>query len=121
MGQTGCRALRTPWIGVLALNIGALAHFLMPAKLELQRPALSTINRATFAVGFDASGITSITNPRDPLRAQFLAQGAHLGDPIVRYKSGDHDWTEISTQDRKLDADPENGTLIYTDGDSTLP
>ena len=121
MRQIGSRALRTPWIGVLLLNIGALAPFLLSSKRDLQHSPLSTINRASFAVAFDARGITSISNPHDPLGAQFLAQGAHLGEPIVRYKTGDRDWAELSTQGRKLDADPENGSLVYTDSDSSSP
>src|SRR5215469_5811946 len=109
MRQSGSRPLRTPLdqrsgklrtIGVLVLNIGALAPFLLSSKRELQQPPVTTINRASFAVAFDGRGITSISNPRDPLGAQFLAQGAHLGDTVVKYKSGDHDWADISSQDR---------------------
>jgi hypothetical protein len=103
------------------LNVAALAAFLAPFHGKLQGLSANTINRASFNLAFDAWGITAVSNPHDPFGAQFLAQGAHLGDPAVKYKTGDRDWADISTKDRKLESDPENGFLVYTDRDSGSP
>src|SRR5262245_23511732 len=117
--RTRCFAGR--WSKISAFSIGVLTPFLLLSRAELQGPPLNTITRASFTLAYDGRGITGISNPGDPYGAQFLAPGAHLGDPVVKYKTGDSEWADISTKERKLEADPENGSLVYSDIASASP
>jgi hypothetical protein len=106
---------------VLIPVIGALA-FLRPSYRAIAQLALpNKISVASFTISYDARGVTGISSPADPFAAQFLAQGAHLGDPFVRYKTADNDWSDLSTKQRALDQDAENGSLIYRDLDPGSP
>jgi len=84
------------------------------------RPASGKISSGQFALSYDGRGIT-VSNPLDPDGAEFLSQGGHLGEPIVKYRVENRDWQDLSTRERKLEADPEHKSLVYTDSDRDSP
>jgi hypothetical protein len=84
------------------------------------RPGSGKINRGQFALSYDARG-TTVSNPQDPYVAEFLTQGAHLGEPVVRYKVEGRDWLDLPTRERKLEADSEHGSLAYNSVVASLP
>lgn len=105
-----------------ALIIAALLVFPLFSGSHAQNsPAVGQINNANFTLAYDSRGITSVSNPQDRYRAEFLGQGGHLGNPVVKYKVADGDWLDVFTGARKLEADPEKGSLIYTDFDPSKP
>lgn len=73
------------------------------------------ITTASFALSYDGKGIIGLSNPQDPYRAEFLAPGGRLGEAVLRYKTGDDDWRDIATDERRLEADAGAGSLIYSD------
>jgi hypothetical protein len=73
------------------------------------------INNTHFALSYDGQGITSVSSPQDPYHAEFLSNGGRLGQPLVKFKVESGDWRDLSTSARKLEADPQNGALVYTD------
>jgi len=105
----------------LAFVVLALFPFPSTSAADAQVSPPGTISTASFVLTYDAKGVTGISSPADPYGAQFLAQGAHLGDPVVKYKAGDGDWTDIRTGDRKLEARPEQASLVYTDSEKGSP
>lgn len=74
-----------------------------------------TLKTESFIVTYDLRGITGISNPHDPYNAEFLARGGRLGEPVIKYKIGEGEWSDFATTERKLDADPQYGTLVYRD------
>src|ERR1051326_6738242 len=80
-------------------------------------PATGRISNANFALSYDGKGITSVSTPQDPYHAEFIRQGGRLGEPVVKYKVADGDWSDLSAGARKLEADAEKGSLVYTDFD----
>src|SRR5215831_5396262 len=104
---------------LLVLFLGVLLLGLEPSRA--QAPPDNTIKSGSFVLAYDQRGITGLSNPGDTYAAQFVAPGAHLGDPVLKYKTQDSEWVDISTRERKLQADAKNGSLIYTDLDSGSP
>src|SRR5215510_8744981 len=74
-----------------------------------------TIRTGSFTLTYDSKGVTGISNPNDPYRAEVLAPNRRLGDPIVKYKTGESQWSDLAASERKLDANPRNGVLVYSD------
>ena len=98
----------------------ALILALAPATgvLESQeRTPPARLVRGDFALSYDARGVTALADPGDPTKAELLAPGGRLGEPVVKYRIGDGDWLDVFTGSRKLGTDPAAGTLIYTDSD----
>jgi hypothetical protein len=74
-----------------------------------------TIQTRAFTLTYDSKGVTGISNPNDPYGAEFLAPNRRLGDPIVKYKTLDTQWSDLAVSERKLDANPKDGVLVYSD------
>ena len=77
--------------------------------------------RGDFALAYDARGIAALSGPGGPSKAEFLAPGGRLGEPVVKYKIGDGDWLDLFTGSRRLTADPAAGALAYVDADPGSP
>lgn len=100
-------------ISYLLLNLFLFPLTIIP--LLSQQPITGKIQRTHFLITYDSKGITSLSNPQDPYGAQFVSSGQRFGQIILRYKIGDGDWLDLYTGETHLDAEPDNGTLIYTD------
>lgn len=101
--------------------------FFLPAFVAVPTPSAAQvtdsagkISSGQFVLSYDGRGIR-ISNPLDPYGVEFLAQGAHLGEPVVKYQVENRDWQDLSARERKLEADSEHGSLVYTDYDKDLP
>src|SRR5215469_9967130 len=90
--------------------IGLLGARHGPAQTALPAQAIRT---GSFTLTYDSKGVTGISNPNDPYGAEFLAPNRRLGDPIVKYKTGESQWSDLAASERKLDANPGNGILAY--------
>jgi hypothetical protein len=113
-------------IGKKLLSYAVIIRFLFAlpvstASIPQHRPDSGTINTAQLALSYDKKGITSVSNPQDPYHAEFLAQEGRLGEPVVKYKVDDRDWADLAVGDRTLEADPEHGSLVYTDSGKGSP
>ncbi|HEU4391611.1 MAG TPA: DUF5695 domain-containing protein [Blastocatellia bacterium] len=97
---------------VVVVMAGAFARTIASIQTP---PPTRTIEAASFKLSYDEKGITGIANPQDRYAAGFLARGSHLGNPLVRYKIGDANWVDLSADGRRLEADPGNKSLVYSD------
>ncbi len=79
------------------------------------RPSTGKIKMGHFSLAYDGRGITGLSNPNDPYGAEFLAPGGRLGESVLKYKIGEGDWLDIYTSDRSIAAEPQGGSLTYTD------
>jgi hypothetical protein len=86
-----------------------------------ERSPSARINNSNFILAYDRRGIASLANPNDRYRAALLSPTGRLGETAVKYQVGDGDWLDIFTTERKLQAEPESGSLIYTDFDKGSP
>ena len=86
-----------------------------------ERSTPGKIKNGNFEIVYDGRGISGLSNPQDPYGAEFLSPGGRLGEPVVKYKIGDGDWLDVFTGERKLEADPQKGSLVYTDFDPGSP
>src|SRR5215467_2740784 len=107
--------------GSLVILIAAVLSSRPAFTATAQGPSPNSINAASFTVAYDTRGVTGLSNPRDPFGAPFLAQGAHLGEPAVKYRVGAGEWIDLSTKQRAFDANSESGSLVYTDLDTGSP
>jgi hypothetical protein len=89
--------------------------------ISQERFAPGKIKNGNFEIVYDGRGISGLSNPQDPSGAEFLSPGGRLGEPVVKYKIGDGDWLDVFTGERKLEADPQMGSLVYTDSDPGSP
>jgi hypothetical protein len=125
-GQYVCRLIGSPPAEVppeqrgrplvVAIFAGILIAILGARSSRAQTaPTPQTIRRGSFTLNYDSKGITGISNPSDPYGAEFLTPNRRLGETIVKYKTGDGQWSDLGASDRKLDASPEDGVLVYSD------
>ena len=89
--------------------------------ISQERFAPGKIKNGNFEIVYDGRGISGLSNPQDPYGAEFLSPGGRLGEPVVKYKIGDGDWLDVFTGERKLEADPQKASLVYTDSDPGSP
>jgi hypothetical protein len=78
-------------------------------------PATGKIKNANFLLSYDGRGVTGLSNPKDPSSAEFLTPGGRLGEPVLKYRIGLGDWLDIYTSERSVIAEPQVGSLTYTD------
>ncbi len=78
-------------------------------------PATGKIKNANFLLSYDGRGVTGLSNPKDPSDAEFLTPGGRLGEPVLKYRIGLGDWLDIYTSERSVIAEPQVGSLTYTD------
>jgi len=74
-----------------------------------------TIKNENFLLGYDGRGITGLSNPKDPYGAEFLTPGGRLGEPVLKYRIGQGDWLDIYAGERSITAEPQAGSVTYTD------
>ncbi len=98
-----------------------VANAMFSATAGQERSPSAKIANANFVLAYDRRGLTSLANPNDRYRAELLSPTGRLGDTVVKYQVGDGDWLDIFTTGRKLEAEPEKGTLVYTDFDKGSP
>lgn len=59
-----------------------------------------------FRIDFDKAGITSLKYAGDELDTDYIADEATLGHVRVRYKMGENEWRQFSTEDPKNKVEP---------------
>ena len=77
--------------------------------------AAGKIKTANFLLSYDGRGVAGLSNPKDPYGAEFLPPGGRLGEPVLKYKIGEGDWLDVYTSERSFAAEPQAGSLTYTD------
>jgi hypothetical protein len=100
-------------IGILAAALCILAT--AEASNQNGPPGGGRLDKGLFALAYDTRGITSLSTPSDPYRAEFLAPGGRLGEAVVKYRIGNGDWLDLYTEERTLSADPAASVLVYAD------
>ena len=84
--------------------------------------------RAPFVVQFDEAGVSSLRGADDASAAELIAERQTLGHVRVRYRMGQNEWQEFSTEDpanqrRELRDDPTDSTpefaVIYNSSEWT--
>jgi hypothetical protein len=90
----------------LAFAAAALAQAPAPAAAA---PAQAEPARGQFLLQFDRAGITSLKFAGDKFDTNYIADEATLGHVRVRYKMGEMEWRQFSTQD------PQNRVVALPD------
>ena len=103
-------------IFIFFLALLFVPYFLYGQKLQTDL----RIEKGDFILGYDSRGITGLANRRDPYQAELLAPGSRL-DVVVRYRVAEGDWLMIYTGNRRLEARPEEGKIIYIDEEKGSP
>jgi hypothetical protein len=119
MRSITARTLLLALAGTLVLSAGPAGP---GGAQEVTRPRSgTTLQKGQFKLAYDERGLSALSHPEDPYRAEFLSPNGRLGDPAVRYRVGEGDWLDIYASERKLEADAAAGTLVYTDGGPGMP
>lgn len=75
-----------------------LAAFVFPATAVLGQAAPAA---GQFRVAFDKAGITSLKYNGDRYDTDYIADDATLGHVRIRYRMGEAEWRQFSTEDAK--------------------
>src|SRR5258708_30458992 len=73
-----------------------------------------------FRINYDENGVTGLSNPQDPFRAQMLSEGQRLG-LIVRYRAGTNDWAELPANQTQLAGPASARQVIFANGAERAP
>jgi hypothetical protein len=80
------------------LFAASVTALLAASSTPAQTPALPT---GQFRVQFDKAGITSLKYNGDQFDTDYIADESTLGNVRIRYKMGENEWREFSTEDPK--------------------
>src|SRR5690349_20186349 len=79
----------------------AVPVLLLSCLALAQTAPQQTAPAGKFRVAFDKSGITSLKRAGDKYDTDYIADEATLGHVRVRYKMGETEWRQFSTDDPK--------------------
>lgn len=79
-----------------------------------------SLEKGDFRITYDERGVTGLANVRDPFGAEMVARGQRLG-LIVKYRTRNGDWQDITSAEPQLSASPGDGAISYTSGTAESP
>jgi hypothetical protein len=82
-------------------------------------PPIGSLEGGELHAAYDSAGLSSLTNPTDPLNGQVISRGGHLGI-TARYRQGDGEWQNLSANAVAIGTSDEKSVTYATPGNGPL-